>query len=182
LIPLKGYTTYHCQYFILLICSYQKNQPMNKSFEILNVSRNNMLNAVQGLSSEQLNKIPKGFNNNIIWNLGHVLVTQQLLNYKLSGLSCNVDDSMIQTFSKGTQPPTQVKDEEIDFIKAELVRLPQVTNEDYNKGIFKTFKAYPTSYGIELNNIEEAITFVNVHEGLHLGYIMALKRAVLSNS
>jgi hypothetical protein len=155
---------------------------MNKSFEILKVSRNNLLNAIQGLSNAQLNEIPKGFNNNIIWNLGHVLVTQQLLNYKLSGLTCNVDDSLIQAFSKGTQPPAHVKEEEVEFIKTELVRLPQVTNEDYKNGKFKTFKTYPTSYGIELNNIEEAITFVNVHEGLHLGYVMALKRAVLSNS
>jgi len=35
---------------------------------------------------EQLNKIPEGFSNNLIWNIGHIIVTQQVLIYKLSNL------------------------------------------------------------------------------------------------
>jgi len=34
-------------------------------------------------SLEQLNKIPEGFNNNLIWNIAHCVVTQQLLCYKV---------------------------------------------------------------------------------------------------
>jgi hypothetical protein len=33
---------------------------------------------------EQLNKIPEGYNNNLIWNIAHVVVVQQMLVYKLS--------------------------------------------------------------------------------------------------
>ena len=50
--------------------------------------------------------------------------------------------------------------------------------EDYHKGVFKTYNEYTTSYNVTLNNIEKAIMFNNVHEGLHLGYIMALKKAL----
>ena len=36
-------------------------------------------------SLAQLNKIPEGFNNNIIWNIAHTVVTHQLLLYKMTG-------------------------------------------------------------------------------------------------
>ena len=32
---------------------------------------------LKSFSLEQLNTVPKGFNNNIIWNVIHALVTQQ---------------------------------------------------------------------------------------------------------
>ncbi|WP_407635809.1 DinB family protein [Solitalea canadensis] len=35
---------------------------------------------------DQLNKVPAGFNNNLIWNIGHEIVAQQALIYKSSGL------------------------------------------------------------------------------------------------
>jgi hypothetical protein len=35
-----------------------------------------------------------------------------------------------------------------------------------------------TSLNVELDNIEKAATFNAFHEGLHFGYMMALKRVV----
>ena len=61
---------------------------MKYHFETLNITRNNIINAIEGLSLEELNTVPKGFNNNVIWNVGHVVATQQLLCYKFSGLKC----------------------------------------------------------------------------------------------
>jgi hypothetical protein len=51
---------------------------------------------IQGYTLEQLNKVPRGFNNNIIWNIAHVIVTQQILVYKLSGLPMIVTDEMVE--------------------------------------------------------------------------------------
>ena len=33
-----------------------------------------------------------------------------------------------------------------------------------------------TSYNVILKTVEDAIVFNNIHEGLHLGYMMALNR------
>ena len=52
--------------------------------------------------------------------------------------------------------------------------------EDYNNSIFQNFSEYPTSYNFTLNSVEDAIQFNNVHEGLHFGYIMAIKKAINS--
>lgn len=149
---------------------------MQKHFETLLITRNNLLKAIENLSEEQLNKIPEGFNNNIIWNVAHILVTQQLLCYKLGNQEMSLDDSFVDLFKKGTQPKHHVSQEEVDIIKEELLVLASRMEEDFNSGMFKNYMSYTTSYNITLNSVEDAIQFNNVHEGLHLGYIMAMKK------
>jgi hypothetical protein len=51
-------------------------------------------------------------------------------------------------------------------------------DRDYQEGIFRHYVPYKTSYGVELNNIDDAIIFNNIHEGLHLGYMMAMVKSL----
>lgn len=44
-------------------------------------SRTLYLEYLDTYSLDQLNTIPDGFNNNLIWNIGHVIVSQQGLIY-----------------------------------------------------------------------------------------------------
>jgi len=50
---------------------------MKKEIERLKKTRIFLLDLIKDLTTEQLNEIPKGFNNNIIWNLGHLIASQQ---------------------------------------------------------------------------------------------------------
>lgn len=59
---------------------------MNSTFKIWKTSRNLYLDFFEKYTLDQLNKIPEGFNNNLIWNIGHEIVAQQALIYKSSGL------------------------------------------------------------------------------------------------
>jgi hypothetical protein len=53
------------------------------------------------------------------------------------------------------------------------------TENDYENNVFKNFTAYTVSTtGNTLNTIDEALQFVLFHEGMHLGYVMALLRAI----
>ena len=151
---------------------------MQKQFEIHLATRQNILKAIDNLSEEQLNKIPEGFSNNIAWNVAHVLVTQQLLCYKMANQEMSLDDSFIDLFKKGSIADYEVNQEELILIKEELSTLANKLEEDYKSGLFKEYESYPTSYNVVLNNVEDAIQFNNVHEGLHFGYIMALKKAL----
>ena len=151
---------------------------MNKKFEILKKSRALVLKKVDDLSIEQLHTIPEGFKNNIAWNVAHLVVTQQLLNYKLSGLNCLVSDELIETHKKGTLPTKTFTEEEFEEVKELLIGLPDTLQEDYEAGIFTEFNAYETSLGFTLDSIETAISFNNLHEGIHLGTIMALTKLV----
>ena len=151
---------------------------MNTQFDILKKSRELVLKRIEGLSHEQLHKIPEGFNNNIAWNVAHLVVTQQLLHYKLSGLQCLVPDDLIEKYRKGTSPSEEISAEDFEEVKELLVGLPDTLIEDYNEGIFKEYTEYPTSTGFVLDSIDTAIAFNNLHEGIHLGAIMALTKLV----
>ena len=151
---------------------------MKGHFHKLKVGRNLLLKSIKGLSDEQLNIIPDGFANNIIWNVGHILVTQQLLVYALSGNTPRISKERIEFFRKGTKPGQVVDAVEIKSIIEDLEKTVDEMETDYENGLFKTYKEYPTSYGLTLKSIEEAIQFNNIHEALHLGYILAMKKSV----
>src|SRR5690606_6624868 len=90
---------------------------MIPNFQLLNITRKNFLNALSGLSIEQLNFIPEGFNNNIIWNFGHVVVTQQLLCYQMAGLELKVEPELTAKYRKGTKPEGLISEEELQKLK-----------------------------------------------------------------
>jgi len=90
----------------------------------------------------------------------------------------NLDSNIVNHFKKGTMASDYDQDM-LDFIKSNLMSLVDTLENDYNQGKFKSFQEYPTSYGLTLTSIEDALSFNNAHEALHLGYMMALRRRVV---
>lgn len=162
--------------FTINLVIFIKKIRMNFEFEILKKNRELILKVVEGLSIEQLNKIPEGFNNNIVWNIAHLVVTQQLLCYTFSGLPVSISDKLLNSFRKGTAPVDEVSLEEYEEIKKLFSQLPTQLESDYNAGIFKSYQEYTTSVAITLKDIDSAIAFNNLHEGIHLGVILGLKK------
>ena len=151
---------------------------MNNPFEILKKNRALILKITNDLTLEQLNKIPNSFGNNIIWNMAHLAVIQQILCYKLSGLPIHVSDDMASKYMKGSRPTVGVSQTEVDEIKELFISLPNQFEKDYNANAFKEYEAYTTSLNVTLVDIDTAIAFNNFHEGIHLGVILALKKLV----
>lgn len=155
---------------------YRKFIKMQRTFEITKTSRKIVSQFLDNYSLEQLNKIPNGFKNNLIWNIAHIVVTQQLLVYKFSGLPMLVSDELVQKYMKGTKPEFDATQADVDEIKTLLSDIINQTEEDYNNGIFKNYQEYPTSTGFVLRNVEDAMVFNNFHEGLHIGIMMSLRK------
>lgn len=152
---------------------------MDFTFQVIGNLRNIFSKIIDENTLEDLNRIPKGFNNNIIWNIAHLVVTEQLLAYKLSGLSSVLSDEMINKYRKDTKPEGDITQEEVNDIKALLFSTLSKTKADYNNGAFKTYNAYTVSTtGNTLNNIDEALQFILTHEGIHYGYVLALLKAI----
>jgi len=137
-----------------------------------------IIELVKDLSTEQLNKIPTGFNNNIIWNIAHLTAAQQNMCYVRSGLTITVKEEHFSPFLSGTKPEKFIEQKEIESIFIALINSMDRLADDYTNGIFKQFDPWDKRYGMKLNSIEDAINFVPFHEGMHIGYIMALKKLV----
>ncbi|MGZ3764272.1 MAG: DinB family protein [Mucilaginibacter sp.] len=151
---------------------------MTKQIEIIRKTRTFLLEQLKELTADQLNKVPEGFNNNIIWNLGHMIAAQQGICYKRADLTAVISDDFWEKFRSGSKPEGLVSTAEIEDIKQLFFTSLDQLEADYGNHIFAGYAPWMTRYNVELASIDEAINFLQFHEGLHLGYVMALKRLV----
>jgi len=151
---------------------------MNWTFDICLKNRNILEGFLNQFSLDELNKIPDGFSNNLILNIAHVIVTQQLLVYGNSQLPMLVSDEMVAKYRKGTKAEHDANQEEVNEIRSLLFSTLEKTQDDYFNGHFKNYIEYTVSTKSTLTNVKEALEFNNFHEGIHLGYILALKKSI----
>ncbi len=155
---------------------------MEKLFDITEKIHFNFNKILITTPKEHLFSIPENFNNNIFWNISHVLVTQQLLVYKLSKLHTRLDWALVKKYSKGTFPENHVTEEEVQQVAEALLATPGWTKEDYANGIFKEYDSYTTSANVVLANVEDAIAFNIFHLGLHMGTVQAIQKKLLASA
>jgi hypothetical protein len=127
---------------------------------------------------EQLNRIPDGFKNNLIWNIGHVIAAQQGLVYKQSELEMRIPEEVYEKYRSGTVPDGNATEEDRQQLKQLLMATIEQTEADLQAGVFKVYNERTTGTGFHMANLREAMVFVNYHEGLHLGYMMALRKSL----
>lgn len=151
---------------------------MKKQFEILKKTREHLLAVISDLSPEQLNEIPAGFNNNIAWNFGHMIAGQQAICYFRAGLPLFIDEKFFESYKSGTRPASSVDNIELGIIKQLFLTTIDQFEADYQQSIFLNYTPWTNRYGIEFLSINDLIPYLIFHEGLHLGYIMALKHLV----
>ena len=151
---------------------------MDFTFDIALKTRIIFYNILETLTLDQLNVKPKGFNNTIFWNIKHVVITQQLIIYRFSELPVLVTENEIETYKKGTKSEGKATIEDIELLKYQLFSTLEQTKKDYQKGLFKKFTEYTVSTKSILTSIDEALAFNNFHEGIHFGYILAMKKTL----
>jgi hypothetical protein len=149
---------------------------MIRQIEIVRKTRSFLLEQLKNLDTEQLNRMFDGFNNNIIWNLGHMIAAQQGICYKRSGRPTVITGEFMEKFRTGSKPEGIVNDEEIEQIKRLLSTTLDTFETDYNNHIFDNYTTWTTRYAVELKNIDDAIEILPYHDGLHSGIVMAMNR------
>jgi hypothetical protein len=141
---------------------------------MLKTIRELVLKAVDGLNDQQLLQIPEGYKNNIAWNLGHIIATQQILSYTLSRLDMRIPKEMAGMYRTGTDPNRWNSTPDINNLKSILISLTDEFLNDYKSGIFKDFRPYKTATGVQLGSLQDAINFNYFHEGVHTGIILSM--------
>lgn len=149
---------------------------MENQFKITRTSREIYDRYFDNYSLEQLNKVPPGFSNNLIWNIAHIIVSQQLLVYGQSGLTPIVREELIGNYRGGTKPELDLSQKEADEIRSLLFTTIEKTEQDYYNKEFKTFTERKTQLGFTLSTVEDGISFNNYHEGIHLGIMMSIRK------
>lgn len=151
---------------------------MEPTFNINKTSRNTIAIFLENHTLEQLNTIPEGFSNNLIWNIGHIIVVQQMLVYNLSGLPMMVSEEMVSKYKRGTKPEHIVTQKEVDEFKNLLWSTLEQTKKDFANNIFKNFTEFTTMSGYTMKSATEAMEFNNYHEAIHTGIMMQIRKFI----
>jgi DinB superfamily len=153
---------------------------METTLSIFKNNRNVYLRLLESFTLEQLNKIPQGFSNNIIWNIAHIIVTQQILVYKLSGLTLLVSGEMEELYKNGSKPTCKTTQAEVDEIKNLLLATVAKTKSDFQTpNFFTNYNEFTTkSTGFTIDSAKTALEFNNFHEGVHFGIMLQIKKFI----
>jgi hypothetical protein len=153
---------------------------MNHSLAFARAIRNNIGSIVRELTVEQLNEIPSGFNNNIAWHLGHIVVSTELLCYVRSNVVPQKEVLFAEKYRNGTRPEGFVSQNEVDELLMRMFSSLDMIEEDYKNGMFSKMEAYAThTFGIQMTNIEMVLAACSNHDALHSGHISAMSRLVI---
>lgn|SRR5690606_334442 len=153
---------------------------MKETFKFIIDARKAFIQLLDELSLEEINQIPEGFNNNIIWNFGHIVVSTQTLCYVRTGITADTSSiKYLDAYKKGSKPTYFVTAEEVADLKALAISTVQRIEEDYKKGSFQHVQPYETgTYGTVLHSFADVLITTAGHDNLHLGYAIAQRRAI----
>ena len=153
---------------------------MKETFKFIVDARKAFIQLLDELSLEEINQIPDGFNNNIIWNFGHIVVSTQTLCYVRTGISPDTSSiKYLDAYKKGSKPTYFVTADEVVELKALAITTIEKIEEDLKKGLFKNIQPYDTAtYGATLHSFADVLITTAGHDNLHLGYAIAQRRAI----
>lgn len=152
---------------------------MIQQIDSIRKTRAYVLEVIRGLSTEQLNLVPNGFNNNMIWNVGHLIAAQQAVCYARPGIPLVIEDALFHAYKPGSKPLHFTEPEEIEVIKELLFSTLDELERDLSQHLFVAYQPWTTRYGVTLRNIEDAIQFLLYHEGLHTGVLTSMRKIVV---
>ncbi len=150
----------------------------NQSIAMLKFARQAFLNLMDNYSIEQLNKIPQEYNNNLIWNFAHGIVSTDYMCYSPTGQGLNISKEQLDAYKRGTKPEGFVSGDEINFWKKYAISSLEQMTSDYEAGLFNSFHAFDLTPTYKIASVHDSLKFCEFHEGSHFGYALAMKRGL----
>jgi hypothetical protein len=148
-------------------------------WDLFKMIRKVTLNEMAGMSEEDADRIPSGFNNNIRWNLGHIYNAAGGLLAGFTGENTAVPSNYPKLFDRGTKPADWQGDvpslsELQKGLEGQVEQLEFLFEKRLNDAL-----VHPCDFGmVQLTTIGELLDFIFFHEGLHAGVIKGLKRTM----
>ncbi|MCE2734838.1 MAG: DinB family protein [Flammeovirgaceae bacterium] len=145
-----------------------QNMTIQESLVSIANTRTYFLMLADSLIDQELNRIPTGYRNNVVWHLGHIVSVQQSLCYRLSGLPIVIPTEISEKYARHTKPDIFIQIEEIQILKENLFLTLKQLKADLDAKRFLHYKPYITVTNEKLVNIDDALRFDAFHELLHL--------------
>ena len=125
------------------------------------------------VTEEEAELIPRGFNNNIRWNLGHIYLDQLLWIQQVTREKANLHPMFNSWFGFGRSPAnfdenTPDIHELKDLLKDQISKI----KEEYGDRLEEEFE--PTEMG--MHTIEQVLSRTIFHEGMHLQTLIDLRK------
>jgi hypothetical protein len=146
---------------------------MTKYLELLEKQRRTLLKSTEHLTTDQYNLVSPGFNNNIIWNMGHALIVSESLLYSKIPFETPIHEFDIEGFKKGTKPERTINDQGISLIRQSLLDTVPL----FRKLLNDTASARSNISQIDpLHTVisEKSLRFMLFHEDMHFAKIQQL--------
>lgn len=155
---------------------------MEHVFTYIKETRRAFTKVIDSLSIDDLNRIPNGFVNNVIWNYGHIYVSTLALTYLRTGVETDKVIPHLRKYGKDSKPESFIDAQELAFLKENIILSIDSLEADYKNSRFGQITPFATAtYGKTMESIEEVITCSLAHDNFHFGYAKALTRAVLTS-
>ena len=94
---------------------------MNEYLDLIQIGRKNLYERTLANTDKELNFIPPGFNNNIIWNMGHMIQVSEHMLYRNFPSIRPRHAFDLGLFAKGTRPERQFTTDEILEVRISLI-------------------------------------------------------------
>lgn len=135
--------------------------------------------AFDTLDEELADVQPAGFPNTIRWNLGHILITQEQLSVNFAGMKPQLPDHYLKLFGYKTRPSEwTVRPPGLDELKERLSAQSAYIREQLGDRLAEQVAKPFVRQGFELATIGQILNHSLYHEGLHLGAIGGLRKAI----
>ncbi|NQF13896.1 DinB family protein [Brevibacillus sp. HB1.3] len=144
-------------------------------FQQLADYRQETLKAIDGLTEEDVNIIPDGFSNNILWNLGHIYLDQYLWIAHLTKETIPIPSGFNEWFNFGTKPADwDTQPPKLAVLVSLLQEQPQKIQAAYKDRLEEEFPA--TESG--MHTIAQVLVRTIFHEGMHLASLNSIRRCL----
>ncbi len=157
---------------------------INERFEceILRASRTRLLRLIETIDYEILFKIPEGFNNNIIWQIGHCITSQQRHMYMRSGLPMHISKEFMELFKIGSSPYSWKTAPDVNEVKHLLLDTVNQLELDLESRLFVNYEPFELPIGFQIKNHIQALQAANYHEAEHSGTIFTYLKLLKQHS
>ncbi|MFT3903394.1 MAG: DinB family protein [Niabella sp.] len=151
------------------------------SIDFIKKQREKFVLFVDELSLDELNKVPEGFNDNIIWNLGHIMVSSYVLMYLRTEANPVFQVPYLEKYGIGSRPEKDnpATAEDVANVKSLVVDSINEIEQDLHQGVFDNMTPFPTkTYGIDMKTPEDILAWIFAHDAMHFATAKAYQRMI----